>query len=738
MVKPAEICSQNSKLDTLAIAYAKSGYKRNFATFAGLFTKPCKIVGFSLITSYPVWFVPLCILAGTLYSVLFYYRKPENDFSPTTTKILAILRGITVSLIAFLLLAPLLKSTFRYTEKPIVILALDNSSSITIGKDSAFYKNEFAENFRKLSKNLSKKYDVQTYTFGDKVSSGLNAPFTEKQTDMAELFGEIKDRYSNRNLAALILASDGVYNQGADPLYVSDQSPYSIYTVALGDTTQQKDRIITRVNYNRIAFLGNDFPIEITVAAYMCAGTQGKISISSGDQQLYSENFQIIDQRYAHTFTTKLNASKPGIQRFRIAVSSIDGEISTANNYQEIFVEVLDGRQKILLLQSAPHPDIAALKQAIEKNKNYTVDNFMLSDFNGSIGAYSLIIMHQIPSLNDVGFQVTSQLKNSSVPILYILGTQSNIPAYNNLMPGLMIQQSKSNFNEATGILNPDFSLFSLGNEVQQILPEFPPLHVPFSQYKPGTATQILLFQKIGSVSTKIPLILFNQGVDRKSATIVGEGLWRWRMANFAKFGNQQAFDELFSKIIQYLAVKDDKSQFRITMKNNIPENEAVEIDAELYNDSYQLVNDPDVNIVITDRNKKSFPFAFSRTANSYYLNAGSLPPGEYSYKATTSFAGKSFQKSGIFSVISLNIESLNTVANHLLLNNMATRHKGDMVYPAQLDKIEKLLSARDDLKTIAYAQKRYTDLVSLLPYLLLLIVLLSAEWFLRKRSGSY
>ncbi len=695
-------------------------------------------MGFSLITSYPIWFVPLCLLAGLLYSVMLYYRKRENEFSVLTNRILAILRGFSVSLIAFLLLAPLLKSTFRYTEKPIVLLALDNSASIAIGKDSSFYKNEFAGSFSNLAKNLSKKYDVQTYTFGDKVSNGLNASFTEKQTDIAEIFGEIKDRYSNRNLAALIFASDGVYNQGADPLYITEDSPYSIYTVALGDTTQQKDRIIARVNYNRIAFLDNDFPIEITVSAHQCAGTQGKIAILSGNQQLYSESFSIDGQRYTHTFATKLNASKPGMQRYRIAVSTVEGEISTANNYQEIFVEVLDGRQKILLLQSAPHPDISALKQAIEKNKNYTVDNLMLSGFSGSIASYSLIILHQIPSITDVGFQVTSQLKNSSVPILYILGAQSNIPAYNNLMAGLMIPQSVGSFNDATGILNPDFTLFALGNEIQQVIPDFPPLHVPFSQYKPGTASQILLYQKIGNVGTKIPMILFNQGVDRKSATIVGEGIWRWRMANYAKVGNQQAFDELFSKIVQYLAVKDDKSQFRVVLKNNIPENESIEIDAELYNDSYQLVNDPDVSMAITDGNKKSFPFAFSRTSNSYYLNAGSLPPGDYSYKANTSFGGKSFQKTGVFSVISLNVESLNTVANHLLLNNMAKRHKGEMVYPTQMDKIEQLLASRDDLKTIAYAQKRYTDLVSLLPYLLLLIGLLSAEWFIRKRNGSY
>lgn len=173
-------------------------------------------------------------------------------------------------------------------------------------------------------------------------------------------------------------------------------------------------------------------------------------------------------------------------------------------------------------------------------------------------------------------------------------------------------------------------------------------------------------------------------------------------------------------------------------LKNNFSENEAVAIDAELYNDSYQLINAPEVNIVITDENKKNFPYAFTRTSNAYYLNAGSLPPGEYSYKASTTFAGKAFQKSGMFTVKLLNIESMNTVANHELLNNMAARHKGKMVYPQQLDQLEKLLAARDDMKTIAYTQKRYTDLVSFLPVLLLLLGLISAEWFVRKRNGSY
>ena len=695
-------------------------------------------MGFSLITSYPSWFLLICLLAGSVFASLLYFGERNVDFSKGVVRWLAVLRGISVSLIAFLLLSPLVKNTSRHTERPIVLLALDNSSSIAQGRDSAYYRNEFAASFRKLADRLSAKYDVRAFTFGEKVSDGLNPAFIENKTNMEALFREVRDRFSNRNLAALILASDGIYNQGADPLYASDNAPYSIYTVALGDTMQRRDILVSRVNYNRIAFLGNDFPVEITVTAHKAAGTAGKINIISGNQQLYSENFTTNSSWYTHTFTTKLTASKAGIQRYRVVVPAVPGEISTANNYQDILVEVLDGRQKILLLSASPHPDVAAIKQSIEKNRNYTVDQFLLADFNGSLASYNLVILNQVPSLADVGFKVSSQLKNIPVPVLYVLGSQSNLAAYNNISTGLRMPQGQKSFNDATCILNPDFSLFSLSPETGQILASFPPLLVPYGQYTTGTTSQVLLYQRIGNVNTRMPLVLFNQGVDRRSATIAGEGIWRWRLANFAKTGNQDAFDELFTKIIQYLAVKEDKSRFRVTVKNNYSAGDAIEIDAELYNESYQLVNTPEVNLVITGADQKNYPFTFTRTSNAYFLNAGLFQPGDYSYKATTVFGGKAFEKTGRFSVTEVNTEAMNTVANHGLLNNMASRHDGKMIYPAQLDQLEKLLSGRDDLKTIVYTRKRYTDLVSFFPFLLLIISLISAEWFIRKRYGSY
>lgn len=695
-------------------------------------------MAFSLLTAYPIWLSAFCLIAGLAYAFILYYRNTSNGFSKRLNLILAIIRVITIFLISFLLLSPLLKSSLRHTEKPIVVLALDNSESVPVGKDSTFLKKKFVDDFRKLSQDLQGDYDIFTYSFDANPVTGITGNFTGKETNMGNLFQELQSRYSNRNLAALVLASDGIITKGKDPVYAAENVPYSIYAIALGDTTQHKDLLIARVAHNQMAYLGNDFPLEITLLAHKCSGSQGKLTVSSGENILASQDFSITGEEFSKTFTIILSASKPGVQRFRVQLTSVKGEVSTSNNYKDIFIEVLDGRQKVLLLSSSPHPDIAALKTAIQSNRNYEVEDMLLSDFKGKLSKYNLVILHQIPSVNDAGSDILSDLKSVQVPVMYILGSQSNLQAFNAIQAGLFIPPSTVSFSSAFPVLNNSYSQFSVPSSVSSMLPELSPLSVPFGQYKAGPGTEALFYQKIGSVSTQFPLIVTSQGLDRKTAVIAGEGLWRWRITNFMKAGNFAAFDELISKLVQYLSVKSDKSQFRVLTRNYFKENEPIEFDAEFYNDSYELINQPDVNIQISNSEGKSFPFVFTRTSNAYSLNAGSFPPGDYTFKASLNFSGKAFQRTGNFVVLAVNEELMNTVANHSLLLSLARQHHGEIVYPGEMSKIKSMLKSRDDLKTVAYTQKKYTDLVNIFLVLCLILTLLTAEWFLRKRNGGY
>jgi hypothetical protein len=696
-------------------------------------------LNFNIVTSYPAWFIIFCILAGLVYAFVLYYRERKLEELPKWLRyIMAFFRFLVVTIIAFLLLSPLLKTELRETEKPVIVIAQDNSESIVLSKDSAFYRNEYRQKLNKLAEELGDKYEVRRYTFGDRISSESENRFNEKQTDISSVFEEIDTRFSNRNLGAVIIASDGLYNKGVNPVYSSSKLRVPVYTIALGDTNVKKDIVLNKVLHNRLAYLGNTFPLEVLVDARELKGKTSTLTVSKGNQTLFTQNININSSSFVQTVPVLLEAKEPGLQRYRVKLSTVPEEVNFNNNVQDIFIEVMDAREKILLLTDGPHPDVAAIKQSIEGNQNYEVEAYMLSDFDKPLKQYNLVVINQLPSTTNATTKIISDINAAGLPVLYILGAKTNLAAFSNLQTGVSITGNGARANESEAVVNASFPLFTLSDELKNYTRHFPALQTPFGTYRSTNSANILMSQKIGVVETKDPLIVFNQSGDRKTGVITGEGLWRWRLRDFADHGNHDIFNELISKTIQYLSVKVDKSLFRVTTKSNYYENEPVEFEAEVYNESYELINEPEVSITITNADKKTFPFTFSKTSNAYRLNAGLFAVGEYKYEARVKVGEKVFTQRGEFSVSPLMVEAANTVADHQVLYSLAKKHGGDMVYPAQLEKLQELLTKREDIKTVSYTEKKLNDLVNLKWVFFLLLGLLSVEWFLRKRNGAY
>ncbi|MFC1733883.1 hypothetical protein ACFL6I_26580 [candidate division KSB1 bacterium] len=639
----------------------------------------------------------------------------------------------------------MIRSTKRTVEKPIIIIAQDNSQSIAAGTDSIFYKTAYLDEMKGLINELNDEYDVMTYTFGENVDAWKiddkaikKILFTEKQTDFEHLFQEINTRFSNRNVGAMILATDGIYNKGTNPLFMSKKYKFPLFTIALGDTSVHRDLILSKVDYNRIAYLGNQFPVEVIINANMASGTNSVLKVYNKGKLLSTENIKILNDQQTFTVNLLMEAKETGIQKYSLELLPVSDEISIQNNKQAIFIDVLDSRQKILILASTPHPDISALKQAIETNSNYQVDFFIESEFTGITDKYNLAILHQIPSKKDRGNRLLYRLITQKIPLLFIIGATSDMMMLNNLKLGFTIESKQKTFNESLPEINDKFTLFTISDDTKKVFRNLPPLYSPFGRYSFSRSSQSLLHQKIGNVSTQQPMILFDQNQDRKIAFIVGEGIWKWKLNNYAQESNHKAFDEIINKTIQYLSLKVDKSFFRIYMKNNFMENENVQFDAEVYNESFELINDPEINLTIFSEDNKKFPFIFSKSSNSYMLNAGTFPVGNYSYTANVNVNGKVYKESGEFSVSELNIETVNIIANHQLLYQLAVDHYGEMYYPEELDQLLGSLNARDDIKSVSYTQKRYLELINIFWVLILILSLLTIEWFIRKRSGAY
>jgi len=133
----------------------------------------------------------------------------------------------------------------------------------------------------------------------------------------------------------------------------------------------------------------------------------------------------------------------------------------------------------------------------------------------------------------------------------------------------------------------------------------------------------------------------------------------------------------------------------------------------------------------------RGYSFLFTRNGQAYQLDAGALPSGEYTYTAATKVGNRPYTATGQFTVKALNLETRQSAANHLLLNNIAKQSGGKMVYTNQINQLANLIKANDNVKTLVYQDKHYSDLIDIKWVFVLILALLSTEWFLRKREGE-
>ncbi len=640
-----------------------------------------------------------------------------------------LMRFLSVSLILLFLLNIFIKRLQNETENPIILLAIDNSSSMASVDDSAYVKNEFLKGIEKLKSELEGKFQVKQLLFGSSSRTSDAPPtFTEKETDLENLIDEVENNYSNQNIGALIIASDGIVNKGINPLYSADKLNYPIYTLALGDTTEIKDILIQKINHNQIAYTGNNFPVEVILNSKKYSGKDIKVELFENNVLKSKQDVRILSDNFLSTCNFTLTASGKGIVKYTAKVTCLSDEKNCSNNVQSFVVEVIDNKEKIILLTANPHPDIAAIKDAISLGTNYDIEYGLVTEFKKNVKAYSLVIFH---GFNSGMSSVLTDCKNNQIPYWIVN------PSGPDNIPGLRIGSSLNKFNDAEPYIDNTFGLFNLSEGFKKFSKDLPALKTFFGNYSLGNGANTLLKQKIGSIETENPIFFFGETNGLKNGVFIGDGLWKWKMRDFAEHQNHNLFNELINKSVQYLSVKSDKSFFRITSPKIISENQPVELEAELYNKSYEAITEPDVILFLTNSEGKKFNYTFSKTGSAYKLNLGMLEPGEYKYEASTKNNNEVFVKRGIFVVKEVVSEKINTVANHTLLFQLSERSNGKLYYPAELDKMRDELLNSERIKPVTYSQTSTSSLIEVKWLFWLILVLMAAEWFFRKRFLS-
>jgi hypothetical protein len=684
-----------------------------------------------IIISSEWYYFVLSLLAAAAVSLWLYYRNKKNTEVPRRVLVgLAVLRFLGITLVLLLLLNIFLRRLQNETQNPVVLLAIDNSSSMTAGADSAFVKTAFLNELQALRKNISEKFSVKTILFGSQAGASEALPdFSDKETDIENLVSDVDNNYSNQNIGALVIVSDGIYNKGASPVPAAEKLNCPVYAVAMGDTSEPKDVILQKTDHNQVAYLGNNFPVEVTLRAKKYRDREVSVSLLHNGVEKSKQSVKINSDDFLGTCNFTLNAESPGLVKYTAKVSLLEGEKSSANNVQSFVMEVIDNREKILLLAGAPHPDVAALKNVITNSTAYELEYGLAGETRKPLKPYSLVIIH---GYNASHAGLVSECKTNGVPFWIIN------PSVSDNLPGLRITGAiNRGSNDAEPVPGKSFGLFALSDELKKFMKDLPAVKTPFGNYSLNANSESLINQRIGVVETENPILLFTSADGVKAAVFLGDGLWKWGMRDFEAHNNHNLFQELVSKSIQYLSVKSDKSFFRITAPKLVNENEPISLGAEVYNKSYELITEPDVTLELSNAEHKKFNYTFSKTNNAYRLNLGLLAAGEYAYTARVKVNNELFVKQGLILVKEVVAEKINTVANHNLLYQLARRTNGKLFLPGELKSLQQTLLNNELIKPITYSQTSTTLLLDLKWLFWVILGLFTVEWFFRKRFLS-
>ena len=596
---------------------------------------------------------------------------------------------------------PYIKQRTYKIEQPIIVLAQDNSESIILTKDSVFYKTKYPELVDSLATALEKDYDVEMLSFGN------------QYTNISAALSTISRQFYKKNVGAVLLLSDGIVNQGVNPELSIENYPFPIYAVTLGDTVAYPGMTIKEVRYNKTVQANMLFPLRVTANATNFKGSDMNVIVKMDGAEVENISVPVTSNRFSKTFDFNIDSGDEGTKNVEIIVG---------DKTRRVFINVTDKKYRVLCVAGAPHPDIAAIKSALDDHFEFEVrydDN--VDDWN----LYDLVIVHQ--------FAWTQHA--TSLPSLVFVGTATDFDAFNESQKIVSINRGAANTNlDVRGRFNNSFGLFTINSDIKNELKSYPPLALPHCEIAFNAHHDDVIFMNIMDLETPNPLLAFaNDNEGNKHAFLFGTGCWRWKLYEYIHHHNNDGFNELFSKTVKYLLTEKNK-ELIINHKESYLSTENISISAELRNPSLELINEPDLHISINN----AYDYVFSKGDNNYNLNIGMLPEGIYNYRAHTTFGGVEYNASGTFTVESLGVEAQDLTADVERMRSLATQTGGHHYYVTDIQKVINDLENDERITSIVREETRYDDLINIKWLFFSVLGIITIEWVLRKMFGVY
>ncbi len=692
-------------------------------------------------------------------TVSFFIYQSRAGILPVGAALpLGFFRYLVMLVAALMLLEPKLETRNKQLTPPVIAVLHDDSESILINRDSTYLRTEYPVQLKAFMDKLNTD-KVKTHFFAFSSELGGDAhpdslTYRGEGTNISNALSAAAKLYSNQNLGAVVLLTDGISTSGMNPLYTLDNFQQPVYTVLLGDTTPQKDIRIGEVLYNQIAYLDNETPIKVKVMSTGYDAATVKVSIFGSGKVLGTQTVSLSRERNIVDADFMVKPGQTGIMQYTITVDPLPGELTTRNNSKAIFINVLETKVKIAIFGGYPHPDLGALRNALVRDDRYETKEFIHktptayyeepSAYN--LADFDLFILHNFP-LGAADAAMLEKIKNEvdgrKAPLMVFVGQSTNLPTLKTGLGdrlGITPSTLQSNVEEAIIMFKEEYrnhSTYTFDDNWIRMMNNSPPLYRNQSEWKAGGDTKVFATARIKGIALDYPIYGLQNHLERKNMVFIGENVWRMRAQAEVETESFDAFDTWLYNNIQWLIVREDKRRFKVApSKQLFTGNEPVLFKGEAYDDSYRPLSGVDIKLKLKYPDGKTDDLYLNETGNArYFLEMNNLEEGAYSYEAVgTKNEAKVGTDRGEFSIGRSNIEHLNLTADKGLLEQIALRTQGSFHMSRDLSKLADEILALNSLKPVSNVTVKRLGFQEFRWIFFVLLGLLAVEWVVRKR----
>ena len=669
--------------------------------------------------SYPSYWIILCLTFSILLSYFLYYDKNSKRILKKNL-VLFLLRLFSLFFISLLFLEPISKSFIYKKDKPIFLVFVDATQSVS--------KYDLRNQVKGFISSHNKNLEIKTFHFSDKVYDGLPKNYNGKETNINSVFEFVKKKYLRKNVEGLLLISDGIINLGRNPIYNEAINFFPVHSVGVGDTSQITDIRIENVNYNPLSFKNSIVTLELIVSADNLLGNNFDAKLIFNGKNIQSFNFLVNENDFYKKIIYKVKLDSSGLKQFKFKVDSFENEKIISNNSFDIAVDVIESEYKILMLYDDVHPDASTIGKSLESDVNIDFKILSLSEENIQFGGFDLIIFSGISGLEKL---ISEKIKKSEVPLLFLSNNSEDLfeDFYDNISFDI-----SDNFFEVRPGLDTNFSSFKIDRNLINQFKSGPSLSTNKLKISGMKRPDIIFRQNLNGVTNNNPLILIERdGVNK--GIILAQNFWRQRMYDYKLNENYLKFDKFVLDVCKSLILSSRKNKISVDYDKIVGINSKFNLKVKKFNKNFELDNNEDLYFECSNNFGDTIRRKITKNKDYYQLNLKLESIGKYTFKVfsedTLSYHSSSFI------VEDIDYENKYTQANHKLLKKISKKSNGTFNNYSEFELLNEFVSKKNFVSESEIESVKSEDIKKNEWILLILLLIVTSEILVRRISGK-